>query len=58
MHVTIVIPTYEEAENLRPLVKRIAALRLPDLTMLPESIPDVRLVYRNAAAEVYDIASP
>ncbi|MDO8599652.1 MAG: glycosyltransferase, partial [bacterium] len=34
MRTTIVIPTYNERENLRPLIERIAALRVPDLAIL------------------------
>ena len=34
MRTTIVIPTYNERENLRPLIERIAALRIPNIAIL------------------------
>lgn len=39
MRVTIVIPTYNERENLRPLIERIARLRISNLDTAPETYP-------------------
>jgi len=41
MRVTIVIPTYNERENLRPLIERIAALPTPyDVLIVDDNSPD------------------
>ncbi|MEO5953193.1 MAG: glycosyltransferase, partial [Chloroflexia bacterium] len=36
----IVLPTYNEVENLRPLVKEILALRKYDLLVVDDNSPD------------------
>ncbi|MBI4142319.1 polyprenol monophosphomannose synthase, partial [Candidatus Uhrbacteria bacterium] len=57
MRTTIVIPTYNERENLRPLVERIAALRIPDCTILvvDDASPDGTGTLADALAHAYPL---
>lgn len=55
--ITVVIPTYNERDNIRPLVERIARLEIPGLRMLvvDDNSPDGTGAAADALAEAYPL---